>query len=102
MCKSFGGASVVGTAAYLPCTDGPRAITIDADGTSVGAAGTPRSAASGSPTVGGGAVWVPDYNSGTLYALASGDGHVWPRSDVGQLPHFASPTLSGHACTWAP
>jgi putative pyrroloquinoline-quinone-binding quinoprotein len=32
--------------------------------------------AAGSPTVGGGAAWVVDYDTGVLYALDLGDGHV--------------------------
>lgn len=33
-------------------------------------------AANGSPTVGGGAVWVVDYRTGVLYALTPADGSV--------------------------
>jgi outer membrane protein assembly factor BamB len=94
VCKSFGGASVAANVAYLPCGDGPRALTIDASGhpsvrwhATVGA--------NGAPVVGGGAVWVPDYDNGTLYALDQATGHVKAQLDVGGLPHFASPTLSG-------
>jgi polyvinyl alcohol dehydrogenase (cytochrome) len=94
VCKSFGGSSVVGDVAYLPCADGPRAITIDGSGhpsvrwhAGVGA--------NGAPTVGGGAVWVPDYDNGVLYALDQATGHVKAQLTVGGLPHFASPTLSG-------
>lgn len=94
MCRSFGGSAVDGTIAYLPCLDGPRSLTIDA-------AGLPRVgwhatvAAAGSPTVGGGAVWVTDYRHGLLYALDPRTGRVRAQLDVGALPHFASPTLSG-------
>lgn len=94
VCRSFGGASVAGTTAYLPCTDGPRAITISATGTP-SVTWQASVTANGSPTVGGGAVWVPDVNSGVLYALAQSDGHVLGQINVGPLPHFASPTLSG-------
>jgi YVTN family beta-propeller protein len=85
---------VVGNVAYLPCSDGTRALTIDRNGhPSVRwRASVP---AAGSPTVGGGAVWVPDYDNGTLYALDPATGHVKAQLNVGGLPHFASPTLSG-------
>jgi YVTN family beta-propeller protein len=94
VCRSFGGASVAGGVAYVPCTDGVRAVAIGQNGhPSVRwHAGVP---ASGSPTVGGGAVWVPDYDSGTLYALDQRTGKVIAQVPTGELPHFASPTLSG-------
>jgi polyvinyl alcohol dehydrogenase (cytochrome) len=93
-CRAFGGSAVVGTTVYLPCTDGTRAVSIDA-------AGTPRTLwhasvpAAGSPVVGGGAVWAVDYDGGTLYALNPGNGSVKAQVDIGTVPHFASPTLSG-------
>jgi YVTN family beta-propeller protein len=40
-------------------------------------------------------VWVADYDQGTLYALDQGTGRVKAQVDVGVMPHFASPTLSG-------
>jgi outer membrane protein assembly factor BamB len=94
VCRSFGGASVDGGTAYLPCTDGPRSLTIGQDGTPVVGWHAPV-AAKGSPTIGGGAVWVADYDAGRLYALDEHDGHVLAQVDVGSLPHFASPTLAG-------
>ncbi|MGV9297840.1 outer membrane protein assembly factor BamB family protein [Amycolatopsis sp. NPDC003676] len=94
ICQSFGGSATSGDTAYLPCTDGPAAVRVDA-------AGTPtvvwRAAvsANGSPTVGGGAVWVVDWNTGDLYALSPADGTVRSQINLGTVPHFASPTLSG-------
>jgi polyvinyl alcohol dehydrogenase (cytochrome) len=94
ICRSLGGSSTSAGTAYLPCTDGPRAVRVDADG-------TPqvmwRAAvnANGSPTVGGGAVWVVDYRTGVLYALGQADGVVRAQLNLGAVPHFASPTLSG-------
>lgn len=94
ICRSFGGSATSGDTAYLPCTDGPAAVRIDADGTPhvVWHATVP---ANGSPTVGGGAVWVVDYRTGDLYALAPSDGSVRGQLNLGTVPHFASPTLSG-------
>jgi polyvinyl alcohol dehydrogenase (cytochrome) len=94
VCRSFGGSAVVGTTAYLPCTDGPRALSIDATGTPT-VSWHAAIRAAGSPTVGGGAVWVLDYAAGVLYALDVGSGAVRGQLAVGALPHFASPTLSG-------
>jgi YVTN family beta-propeller protein len=94
ICKSFGGASVDGTTAYVPCTDGPRAVTIDDDGTPQVRWHAPVTA-NGAPTVGGGAVFVTDYRNGTLYALNEATGQVISKIDTGELPHFASPTLAG-------
>jgi outer membrane protein assembly factor BamB len=94
VCRSFGGAAVEGATAYLPCTDGPRSLTISASGRPVVGWHSAVSA-NGAPTVGGGAVWVADYDAGTLYALDQHTGRVKARVDVGELPHFASPTLSG-------
>jgi polyvinyl alcohol dehydrogenase (cytochrome) len=94
ICKSFGGASVDGDTAYLPCTDGPRSLTISQSGKPVVGWHAPVEAA-GSPTIGGGAVWVADYDAGKLYALDERTGAVRSQVDTGSLPHFASPTLSG-------
>ena len=93
-CNSFGGGAVSGGVAYLPCPQGPIALSIDAAGTAHvrWRAGV---AANGSPTVGGGAVWVIDYNAGVLYALSTGSGAVLAQLRLGAVPHFASPTLSG-------
>jgi streptogramin lyase len=46
--------------------------------------------------LGGGAVWVPDWNSGVLYELDPATGRVRHQIGLGgPLPHFASPSLSG-------
>ena len=50
----------------------------------------------GSPVIGGGAVWVADWDAGDLYQLDPATGHVRRRIALGSpLPHFASPSLSG-------
>ena len=93
-CRAFGGSAVDGSTVYLPCTDGPMALRIGADGavTKVWEAAV---GAAGSPVVGGGAVWVVGYDRGVLYALNPATGGVLDRVTVGVAPHFASPTLSG-------
>jgi polyvinyl alcohol dehydrogenase (cytochrome) len=94
VCKAFGAAAVNGDHVYVPCTDGTREITIGADGriTKNWQAKVP---ANGSPMLGGGYVWVVDWNAGTLYALDPANGSVHSHVDLGAVPHFASPTLSG-------
>jgi outer membrane protein assembly factor BamB len=94
VCRSFGGTAIAGDRIVVPCPEGPMAVAIAANGTP-SVAWHASVAAGGSPTVGGGAVWVVDYDAGVLYALDPGDGHVRARVDIGTAPHFASPTLSG-------
>jgi outer membrane protein assembly factor BamB len=95
VCPAFGGPSVQGTVAYLPCAGGGMAAVDTADGRlRVLWRGPPGAA--GSPVLGGGAVWVPDTGSGTLYQLDPATGRVRHRIGlVSALPHFASPSLSG-------
>ncbi|MEN3357400.1 MAG: hypothetical protein V7637_1382, partial [Mycobacteriales bacterium] len=95
VCPAFGGSAVSGDTVYVSCRGGrTHAIRIDA-------AGRPTERwegavdASGSPVLGGGAVFVVDYDGGTLYALDPATGAVRQRIGVGKAPHFASPTLSG-------
>jgi polyvinyl alcohol dehydrogenase (cytochrome) len=77
----------------VPCTDGPRSVTVDSAGKiTVGWHAPVR--AKGSPVLGGGAVWVVDYDGGTLYALDPATGTVKQQLAVGTCPHFTSPTLS--------
>ena len=94
ICAAYGGSAVDGSTVYLPCSDGTRAVSIDAGG-----AITPRWTATvpanGPPVVGGGVVWVTDYHRGVLYALDPGSGATRGQIDVGELPHFASPSLAG-------
>ena len=94
ICAAYGGSVVDGSTVYLPCSDGTRAVSIDAGG-----AITPRWTATvpanGPPVVGGGAVWVIDYHRGVLYTLDLESGATLGQIDVGELPHFASPSLVG-------
>lgn len=95
VCDAYGGSAVLGSMVYLPCSGGVRAVAVDQHGglrqlwkTSV--------SADGSPVVGGGAVWAADTAGGVLYALDADSGRPLRQIDVGALPHFASPTLSGN------
>jgi outer membrane protein assembly factor BamB len=50
--------------------------------------------ANGSPMLGGGSVWVTDWRGGTLYLLDPATGQSRAQVHLGELPHFASPTLA--------
>jgi len=96
-CRAFGGSAVSGNTIYLPCSSGPRAVTISSTGTATELWRAPTGVpAAGSPTIGGGAVWWVDYNGGVLYALNPSTGAVLAQIRIGVAPHFDSPTLSGN------
>ena len=95
VCISFGGMAVSGAVAYVPCfSGGMAAVNTAHDRIHVlwrGPAG-----AQGSPVLGGGAVWVPDWATGVLYQLSPTTGHIRHQISVGSpLPGAASPSLSG-------
>jgi outer membrane protein assembly factor BamB len=96
VCASFGGTSVRGSVVYLPCIQGGMAAVNTAGGKiKVLWRGPPT--AQGSPVLGGGAVWVPDWGGGVLYQLDPANGQVRRQLELGgALPHFASPSLSGN------
>jgi outer membrane protein assembly factor BamB len=95
VCAAFGGAAVSGTVVYVPCYPAGLAA-VDTAGNAVRVLWHGPSGAWGSPVIGGGAVWVADWNSGTLYELSPATGGVRHTAALGgALPHFVSPTLSG-------
>jgi polyvinyl alcohol dehydrogenase (cytochrome) len=95
VCASFGGPAVSGTTVYVPCYGtGLSAVSVARGRVQVLWRGP--STASGSPVVGGGAVWVADWNTGILYELNPATGRVRHQIGLGAaLPHFVSPSLSG-------
>jgi polyvinyl alcohol dehydrogenase (cytochrome) len=95
VCTAFGGMAVAGTIAYVPCEGGGMAAVNTAHSKITVLWRGPGSA-EGSPVLGGGAVWVADWNAGLLYELGQASGHVRHKISLGSpLPHFASPSLSG-------
>lgn len=92
ICKPFGGASVSGSTAYLPCNDGIRAVTVS--GNTMAVAWHAASNLIGPPVIASGTVYTTD-GSGSLYALNAATGAAVGQISVGSLPHFASPSLSG-------
>jgi polyvinyl alcohol dehydrogenase (cytochrome) len=93
VCKAYGGPVVDGDTIYVPCRDGVRAVRVEADG-QVHVRWQAAVPARGSPVLGGGAVWVVDYDAGVLYALDPATGAVRQQLPIGKAPHFASPTLA--------
>jgi outer membrane protein assembly factor BamB len=95
VCAAFGGMATQGTVVYVPCISGGTAA-VNTSGSKIRVLWRGPAAAEGSPVLGGGAVWVPDWNAGVLYQLSQANGQVRHQIHLGsQLPHFASPSLSG-------
>ncbi len=95
VCGAYGGMAVTGQVVYVPCISGGMAA-VDTAGDAVKVLWRGPGGAQGSPVLGGGAVWVPDWNAGVLYQLDPGTGQVRHKIGLGSaLPHFASPSLSG-------
>jgi outer membrane protein assembly factor BamB len=96
VCAAFGGTSVQGSVAYLPCIQGGMAA-VNTSGGKIKVRWRGPASAQGSPVLGGGAAWVTDWNAGVLYQLDPATGHVRHQIKLGSaLPHFASPSLSGN------
>ena len=94
LCTSFGGTAVADGVVYVPCTDGVRAVTIDAAGR-VGTRWRAASSITGSPVVGGGRVWSLDPKGGVLHALDPRTGRSVARVNVGTTSRFATPAVLG-------
>jgi len=95
VCRAYGGMAVAARIVYVPCEGGGMAA-VDTSGGKITVRWRGPAAAEGSPVLGGGAVWVPDWTAGVLYQLDPATGQVRHKIALGSpLPHFASPTLSG-------
>jgi len=93
LCRSFGATATLDATILVPCTDGIRAVRVDAGGV-IGVAWHTPTGADGPPVAGGGAVWSVAIATGTLFALDAGSGSELARLDLGPVPHFASPALA--------
>jgi len=94
VCAAFGGMAAQGTVAYVPCiSGGMAAVNIANDRIRVLWRGP--GPAQSSPVLGGGAVWVVDWNSGVLCELSPATGHVRHKISLGSAVPLASPSLSG-------
>jgi len=94
VCRAYGGPAVDADTVFVPCKDGLRAVQVDDSG-QPHVQWNSAVRAAGSPVLGGGAVWLVDYDGGVLYALDPATGQVRQQLSVGTAPHFASPSL-GH------
>jgi outer membrane protein assembly factor BamB len=94
ICQSFGGAAVDGSVVYLPCTDGVRAVRVDAAG-QLHVLWHASDSITGSPVIGGGRVWALDTGAGVLHALDPATGKSLSQVDVGVANRFATPALNG-------
>jgi outer membrane protein assembly factor BamB len=94
-CRAYGAPAVVDLTVYVPCDDGLQQVTVTQSGTMRLGWQLPLQAA-GSPVTGAAAVWVIDYETGELYVLDPATGGVQQHAQLGAVPHFASPTLSGN------
>jgi len=91
VCRPFGGAAVNGNVAFLPCTDGIRAVSVS--GNTMTVAWHASSGVTGSPVYANGTLYSTQ--GGSLVALDATNGAIRATIAVGSLPHFASPSLSG-------
>ena len=99
ICPAFGTAAVSGSTVYEPCRDGSlTAVAVSAASKTIKVLWHAPVGSNGSPTLGGGAVWVTQYSDsgGTLYALSPATGQVEHQIAISQgLPHFSALSLSG-------
>jgi outer membrane protein assembly factor BamB len=94
LCSAYGGAAVLGTRAFLPCTDGMREVKVESGKMTVGwhADGN----ISASPVIGGHTLYDLGYN-GNLYALDVDSGKERASMQIGDATRFATPTIYGDA-----
>jgi polyvinyl alcohol dehydrogenase (cytochrome) len=97
ICTAFGAGAVDGATVYEPCSGGGlAAVSVNAAQRTISVLWRGPGDGNGSPSIGGGAVWVASTSSGTLYELNPANGAV--RSQIGingGLPHFPSVSLAG-------
>lgn len=92
VCQSFGGTATVGSTIFIPCIDGVRQVSVDANG-KMHLGWQASGNIFGSPVVGGHTVYA--ISSDTLYALNKDSGQVITSLNVGQMNRFATPTIAG-------
>jgi len=98
VCPAYGAAAVQGSTVYEPCEQGGMAA-ISTTNNKIRVLWRGPANAWGSPVIGGGAVWVTDWSTGTLYELNPATGAVRQSLSLGAtLPHFSSMSMvSSHA-----
>jgi len=93
VCRAYGGAALVGSVLFVPCTDGLQQVQVG-PGVHLNVGWKAPANVTRSPVVGGHTVYSLD-PSGTLYALDSANGQVRTTVPVGATSRFATPTLYG-------
>ena len=66
VCAAFGGMATMGAIVYVPCISGGMAA-VDTSGNKIRVLWRGPALAQGSPVLGGGAVWVPDWNLSLIH-----------------------------------
>ena len=95
VCEAYGAAAVQGSIVYEPCAQGGLAA-VSTTGNQIRVLWRGPAQAQGSPVIGGGRVWVTDYQGGTLYELDQATGATRASLSLGTtLPHFASMSMTG-------
>jgi outer membrane protein assembly factor BamB len=97
VCEAYGAAAVQGSVVYEPCARGGlAAVSTSGNRIRIRVRWRGPAQAQGSPVIGGGRVWVTDYQAGTLYELDPGTGAIRASLDLGTtLPHFSSMSMTG-------
>jgi outer membrane protein assembly factor BamB len=90
VCHAYGGAAVVGSTIFIPCTEGLQQVQVGPGATLK--MGWRANQAPGSPVVGGHTVYNLD-RSGNLYAFNAETGQIRATVEVGATSRFATPTL---------
>lgn len=93
VCTPYGGAALVGSVMFIPCTDGLQQVQVG-PGVRLTLGWKAPSKVMGSPVVGGHTVYSLD-PGGTLYALDTENGRVRATVQVDGTSRFATPTLYG-------
>ncbi len=96
ICPAYGAGAVSGGTVYEPCDSGGlAAIAVNAAARTINVLWRGPAGARGSPSIGGGAVWVTG-GDGVLYELDPATGAVRDQIRVGTpLPRFSSVSLAG-------
>jgi outer membrane protein assembly factor BamB len=94
VCSAYGGAALVGSVLFVPCTNGLQQVQVG-PGINLTVGWKAPAQVTGSPVVGAHTVYSLD-PSGTLYAFDSTGGQVRTTVSVGATSRFATPTLSGN------
>ncbi|MHB8465079.1 MAG: outer membrane protein assembly factor BamB family protein [Acidimicrobiales bacterium] len=96
-CTGFGGLAARGAAngeeLFVPCAEGLLQVRVR--GRTLQAGWRAPALITGSPVVGGGAVWALDTDLGVLYALDASSGQQVARVLTGSVTHFTTPVVAG-------